>query len=246
MCHGGTALLDVVDFNKSCEEARGKFLPLSGEPVYYRHCGRCGFCFAPSLMAWAPAEFERRIYNQDYARVDPDYLDVRPRANAANVAALFGAHRQQIVHLDFGGGDGLLSRLLREGAWNSRSWDPFADKAVPLQSLGQFDLVTAFEVFEHVPDVPKLMRDLKTVLAPNGLLLFSTLVSDGELQPGQRLTWWYAAPRNGHISLFSKESLALLARREGLVFGSFSPNLHVFFRQVPPWAAHLLRTAPAP
>ena len=29
-----------------------------------------------------------------------------------------------------------------------------------------------------------------------------------------RLTWCYASPRNGHIGLFSKRSLGILARRE--------------------------------
>ena len=38
ICATTAKLFDVVDFNKSCEEARGKFLELSGQPVYYAHC----------------------------------------------------------------------------------------------------------------------------------------------------------------------------------------------------------------
>jgi hypothetical protein len=34
--------------------------------------------------------------------------------------------------------------------------------------------------------------------------MFSTLLSDGNIKLGQKLTWWYASPRNGHISLFSR------------------------------------------
>jgi hypothetical protein len=101
--------------------------------------------------------------------------------------------------------------------------------------------VTAYEVFEHVPDVPDLIDKLSSLVSDDGLVLFSTLVSDGSIAPKQRLTWWYASPRNGHISLFSRESLARLGARKRFKFGSFSPNLHVFWRSVPEWAAHFLR-----
>lgn len=37
ICNTACTPLDVVDFNKSCEEARGKFLQLSGIAVYYYH-----------------------------------------------------------------------------------------------------------------------------------------------------------------------------------------------------------------
>ena len=38
-------------------------------------------------------------------------------------------------------------------------------------------------------------------------MLFSTALSDGGLARNQRLRWWYASPRNGHISLFSHRSV---------------------------------------
>lgn len=242
VCGAGTSLLDVVDFNKSCEEARGLFLPLSGEPVYYALCGKCGFCFAPGLHRWPLEAFASRIYNDEYARVDPDYLEVRPRANAATLRTMFKDLPRTVKHLDYGGGQGLLSRLLRESGWDSTSWDPFVDRKSSVAQLGKFDLVTAYEVFEHVPDVQALMSDLEALLAPDGVVLFSTLLSDGNIRPNERLSWWYASPRNGHISLFSRESLALLAQRHGFTCGSFSGGFHVLFRAVPPWAAHVLRT----
>jgi hypothetical protein len=56
-----------------------------------------------------------------------------------------------------------------------------------------------------------------------------------------RLIWWYAAPRNGHISLFSRESLARLGAKQGLNFGSLIPDPHVFWRGAPAWAGHLFK-----
>jgi hypothetical protein len=86
------------------------------------------------------------------------------------------------------------------------------------------------------------MANLKLLLAPNGIVLFSTLISDGNLPQGQRLTWWYASPRNGHISLYSAKSLQLLATTHGFRFASFSAGLHLFFGEIPDWAQHLIET----
>ncbi len=72
ICRGRAVPHDVVDFNKSCEEVRGKFLPLSGEPIYYNLCHACGFCFAPSMYHWSSGMFSEKVYNADYATVDPD------------------------------------------------------------------------------------------------------------------------------------------------------------------------------
>lgn len=240
VCDGRCALLDVVDFNKSCEELRGVFLPLAGVPVYYALCAICGFCYAPELHRWTLERFSERIYNADYVQVDPDYLEVRPTANAENLIRMVGAGATNIQHLDYGGGHGLLSDMLRDSGWKSQSYDPFVDRDIRLSEFGRFDLITAFEVFEHVPDVRALATNLSQLLAPDGIVIFSTLLSEGNLAANKRITWWYAAPRNGHISLFTRDSLYFLARREGLNFGSFSANLHVFWKTIPAWAAHFL------
>lgn len=241
ICTGTCAPLDVVDFNKSCEEARGKYLPLAGVPIYYFLCEQCGFCFAPEFSQWPLEDFENKIYNSEYIQVDPDYLDVRPSANANGLISRFGDRRSEIRHLDYGGGRGLLSDLLRQSGWQSISYDPFVNRNIHPENLGKFDLITAYEVFEHVPDVKQLMSNLSLLLAQDGVVLFSTLLSDGNLDPRQRITWWYASPRNGHISLFSRKSLAVLGAREGFHFGSFSEGFHAFWRHVPSWARDIIR-----
>ena len=60
VCAQPAALFDVVDFNKSCEEANGKLLPLSGDPVYYAACTHCSFLFAPQFQSWTDEDFGRR------------------------------------------------------------------------------------------------------------------------------------------------------------------------------------------
>jgi hypothetical protein len=209
---------------------------MAGVPVYYTLCDQCGFCFAPELHRWSIDEFAARIYNDDYKLVDPDYLDARPRANAQMLAGMFAKQALAIRHLDYGGGNGVLSGELFASGWNSSSYDPFVDG--PLRGdMGRFNLVTSFEVFEHVPDVNHLVATLSTLVDDDGMVLFSTLLNDGNLARNQRIQWWYASPRNGHISLFSRRSLALLGRKAGFELVSFSPNLHAFWRKVPSWTA---------
>lgn len=238
ICQAVAPLLAAVDFNKACEEVRGLRLPPSGIPVRYHLCDRCGFCFAPELLSWSFEQFERQIYNDDYGKVDPDYKRERPLGNAGLVDQLFG--KSKVSHLDYGGGSGLLSETLRGRGWSSRSYDPFVDRELRVADLGKFDLVTAFEVFEHVPDIAALVEDLRMLVGPDGVILFSTLLSDGEIGRGRPLTWWYASPRNGHISLFSKESLRLCLNKAGFNHASASANLHLAYGRAPAWAAHVL------
>jgi Methyltransferase domain len=239
ICGGSAVLLDVVDFNKSCEERSGVFLPRVGTPIEYAICSDCDFCWAPQMWAWSKEEFQARVYNDDYAQVDPEYLEIRPRYMAQIIRRTFPSLPSTVRHLDYGGGHGQMARLLRESGWNSRSFDPFVNTDTAATDLGKFDLITAFEVFEHVPDVSGLMASLQSLLNPNGVIVFSTFLSDGHLHRNQKLSWWYASPRNGHISLFSRKSLVKAAHSYGFKYGILSNDLHMFLTTLPSWAAHL-------
>jgi hypothetical protein len=241
VCFGSATLLDVVDFNKNCEEIRGKFLPLSGNAIYYSRCNECLFTFAPEFQEWPENLFLDKIYNAEYIQVDPDYLEARPQSNFLLLKKLFSKDRENIAHLDYGGGNGKLSHLLKEDGWNSRTYDPFPALDLNVQKLGKFNLITAFEVFEHVPDVNMLMDNLTELIGDDGLILFSTLVSDGHIEKNSRLSWWYASPRNGHISLFSRKSLLTLGTKYKLNFGGFNDGLHCFYKQMPSWAKYLIK-----
>lgn len=243
VCAGVTGWLDVVDFNKNGSEPRGVFLPLSGRPVYYAHCGGCGFSFAPELHRWSAHDMARYIYNEGYAAVDPDYLEVRPQGSAQQLQGMFPQLAvNQVPHLDYGSGSGRMAELLRARGWRTIAYDPFVPGASAPEPGQRFGLITAFEVFEHVADLQALTQFLREHLAPDGLLVFSTLLSDGAIQPGKRLDWWYACPRNGHISLFSRKSLMLVLQQCGMSgFASMNPAFHIACRQQwPAWAQHLL------
>lgn len=236
ICTGGSSKLDVVDFNKSCEEQAGQYLKLSGKPIYYSLCTECGFCFAPEICAWSADEFKQRIYNDAYPLVDPDFARTRSEDNSKRIIELLGMN-VGFTHLDFGGGNGRLSTLMAQHGWNSRSYDPYlANSELPSLKM-KFDLITAFEVFEHAPDPHKMFAQLASLTNDRGLIIASTLLSDGQIHRHQRIDWWYAAPRNGHISLFSARSLQILAETHGFNTRNLSSSLHLFWRgEFPSWA----------
>jgi 2-polyprenyl-6-hydroxyphenyl methylase/3-demethylubiquinone-9 3-methyltransferase len=93
VCDGQVGLFDVVDFNKSCEEIRGKFLPLSGVPIYYVQCSNCLFTFAPEFKNWSENDFLEKIYNDQYIEIDPDYSEARPQANCNVLEKPFGGKK---------------------------------------------------------------------------------------------------------------------------------------------------------
>lgn len=237
VCGNGCVPFDTLDFNRCCDERRRAALPENPLTVEYWFCENCGFCFAPMFSGWTHEDYAEKIYNADYPIVDPDYLEARPAANAQLLIEQFGAFKGMIRHLDYGGGNGRLSQLLTADGWDSSSYDPFSENLTAPD--GKYDLITVFEVFEHVSQINELLEQLCVWLDDPGMIFFSTLASDEDVAPGRRLDWWYAAPRNGHISLFSTKSLELLGFSAGLQCCSFSQNLHAYWRLLPVWASHL-------
>jgi hypothetical protein len=47
------------------------------------------------------------------------------------------------------------------------------------------------------------------------------------------MSWWYVGPRNGHISLFSKQALELALSRYGFKTLSLDACHHLAFRTLP-------------
>ena len=200
----------------------------TGISVHYCSCNNCGHIWTACLDDWSESDFQRNIYNDDYVLADPPFTYDRPARNAAMIDDMLGEFRNGLAILDWGGGDGLMARMLAErGYRNVISYDPFYGDN-PLTPGLPFDLVTCFEVIEHVPDQRTLFADLASHVAPDGALLLSTLVQPADI--GElRLGWWYARPRNGHIRLHSRKSLELCLSREGLRLKSLSDEMHVAF-----------------
>jgi 2-polyprenyl-6-hydroxyphenyl methylase/3-demethylubiquinone-9 3-methyltransferase len=238
ICGDPAPLYGVVDFNRNCEIPNGVKLALSGTPIYYRRCGSCGFLFTDAFDDWNDEQFKTHIYNGAYYSVDPGYIAERPNSNADVVARLWGLRKSETRVLDYGGGNDVFCTALRANGFPvAVTYDPM----VPEYSRrpdGRFDLVTCFETLEHLPDPQAGIAQIVEFVADPGLILFTTLLLPADFDT-QRLNWWYIGPRNGHVSIFSRQALTGVWSRYGYKLASFNDNIHLAYRTLPPFLAHL-------
>ena len=217
ICRGIARLFDIVDFNKIvCDipYPRG----LAGIPVYYYRCESCRHLFTIDFDAWSADDFAKQIYNEDYIFVDPEYLEKRPHDSAIYFGPkLNGISDSNLKMLDYGSGLGLLAKYLAEEyqIYNVDSFDPYGIPSPSTEGKNMehlYDFIMAIEVFEHWVEPVVEMAKLNNLLGDNGFIYVSTQLQPTNITRLGCAGWSYASPRNGHINLYSKDSLALLAR----------------------------------
>ncbi len=232
ICDGASALFGVVDLNRPCLIANAHQPPLSGASVYYRRCAACGFLFTDALDDWSVDQFKTHIYNDDYHLFDPDYQTKRPTGNAGLVTQLWDSKKDSVRLLDFGGGNDVLCATLRsQGFPVALTYDPMVPEYASRPD-GKFNLITCFETLEHVPDPVASIERIVECTDDSGVILYSTLTQPPDLAQ-QGMSWWYIGPRNGHISIFTKEALAAAWGRHGFKNASLNDNLHLAYRTLP-------------
>ena len=218
--------------HRPCEIPNGVRPPLSGVPIYYRRCATCGFLFTDAFDDWSIEQFKTHIYNDGYLAFDPDYAGKRPSGYASTVAQLWAAHKANTRVLDFGGGNDVFSAALRvSGFLDAVTYDPMVSEHASRPD-GKFDLVTCFETLEHVPDPVASIGAIVDYVAEPGAVFYSTLTQPDDLND-KGMSWWYVGPRNGHISLFSKQALQVAWGRHGFKTVSFDAGHHLAFRTLP-------------
>jgi SAM-dependent methyltransferase len=213
LCGVPSRFFDAVDFSKICNEIDFYYYGLSGVIVPYWRCRVCDLIFTDFFDDWSREDWSRLVYNDDYVLVDGDYLEKRPAEFASHMARRFQLHKR-VRMLDYGSGRGVFAERMKQlGFEHAESYDPFSS---PRRPEGSFDVITCFEVLEHTPNPLLTLADIKQFLAPGGYIIFSQTIQPANITQ-LRANWWYIAPRNGHISVYSRRTLAQLAERTGLV-----------------------------
>lgn len=192
--------------------------------VRYFRCARCG------LVRTEEPTWLNEAYSSPIASMDVGLLGrcaYFARLTDAVVRALPGTDR----YLDWAGGYGILTRLLRDRGLNFWHHDPFATNLFAEGWEGnpadRWDVITLYEVLEH-------LRDPYDALAPlasaSPVLLFSTeLLPRPAPMPG---SWWYYALETGqHISFYTLPALSALARRLDMRLISNGRNFHALYRR---------------
>lgn len=194
--------------------------------VTYERCPACGL-----VMALEPTWLEE-AYGSAIAKLDIGLLD-RCQILANVTATVLRAERLRGGRfLDWAGGYGTLTRLMRDRGYDFTHSDPlasnvFAEGHETAAVAGErYDMVTAFEVLEHLVDPVEALADVARVT--DRLLVTTQVLPDPAPRPGE---WWYYTPESGqHITFYTAASLQALARELGFDGVVTSDLVHYFFR----------------
>jgi hypothetical protein len=224
ICGKKVSFFDAVDLGMAVTHGYKYPLGPSGELVKYWLCDGCGFIFSDSFDSWTKEDFLKNIYNSDYVKVDPDYVEKRPREMGQWVADLLKNSKGPLSILDYGAGSGvLINELGKVGLADTFAWDPFSNPERPSRT---FDVIICFEVLEHVVDPKIAFDDFGCFLSDGGVVLISTHLNPENIA-SIGSDWWYLGPRNGHISLYSQEAMNLMAQRSGFVLSTNRKEFHM-------------------
>jgi len=110
-----------------------------------------------------------------------------------------------------------------------------------------FDLVTLFEVIEHVHEPLALAREIHRILKPGGVWLIGTGNADSWTARLMGARWEYfdIGRHGGHVSFFNPKSIALLAQRSDFEMAEIiTKRVSIANREdTSPWVYHMSRIA---
>lgn len=185
----------------------------------------CGTCHSlqSEMPYWLEQAYQQAIVATDTGAVRRSVICHAAITAIAKVLGVKGRF------LDFGGGTGMLCRLLRDRGFDAYVHDKYAEPiyasgfVLDLQEVepGSIGLLSAIEVLEHCTHPATEIGELFAVRPQ--VLVATTIPYRGEDE-----SWWYLGAVAGqHVFFFSPEGLGLLARQHGYhYFGAGA--FHVF------------------
>lgn len=214
----------------------GSAVVLGHVPVRYFRCTGCGFVCTEE-PSWLEEAYATAIAGDDTGLLSRCFKLASMTEGIVRTLPPGGRY------LDWGGGYGVLTRLLRDRGLDFRHYDSYAPNHFAKGFEGDlsetWDLITVYEVLEHLTDP---INEVSRLASAAPILLFTTLLLPDPVPPPG--TWWYYSLETGqHVSFYSQASLRALADRLGLRLASDGSGLHAFYRpgQLPRLVPILMR-----
>ena len=215
--------------HKTCPAcANNNFKTLSSFPSEQLcQCSRCSLVFEQRI----PSDAELAAHYSQYGYSQQKPCPAATQASYRQVLSTFQASRGHGRLLDFGCGQGDFLQQATAAGWQAQGLE-YSSEAIKLcRSRGlrvtqgdastlirqgaQFDVISAFEVLEHLRSPGDLLRDARALLTPSGLLYLTTPNFNSllrHLEGGNFSAICYP----DHLCFFSPQSLRQLARKHGL------------------------------
>ncbi|HUP58555.1 MAG TPA: class I SAM-dependent methyltransferase [Bdellovibrionota bacterium] len=196
----------------------------------YQDCAGCGARFANPRPTRAAMLARVESWGGRYAD-DPATLAAKVASRAGQVE-LVRRFRKRGRLIDLGTGDGAFVKAARDAGFEAVGYEKsaaaceFARRAYGVEVVqgdlnadrfaeGKFDVVTLWDVIEHLHDPGKVIGVARELLAPGGLLVVFTPNPRGVSARLFGSGWWAFGPKD-HICLFSRQALRALFARAGL------------------------------
>jgi SAM-dependent methyltransferase len=198
-------------------------------------CTRCGLVYVgedPAAIDFASL-YGESYYSGGQQGVFDDYVGQASARRAAARRRLWGLRRlkRRGRLLDVGCAAGFFlveaaARYAVQGVELSEFSSRFARERFGLDVVtgtlhdaayadARFDLVTLWDVIEHVPDPAAVLAEVSRVLAPDGRAVMTT-GDIGSAYARERGAGWHLMTPPWHLYFFSHATLATLAARAGL------------------------------
>lgn len=202
--------------------------------VLHRYTASFDYCADCGLVRARDPYWLAEAYADAISLTDTGLL-VRNRSAARQLTALcaFLGGDAEEKYLDFAGGYGVLTRMMRDNGFDFYWSDKYCTNLLASgfeydDQLGPCRAVTAFEVMEHVED-PRAFVGEALAAGQADTLVFTTELYAGA--PPRPEDWWYYSLETGqHISFYRRDTLHRLAAMLGMNFHS-SHGIHIFSRR---------------
>jgi len=196
---------------------------LGRHEVQYFRCEHCGFVQTEAPY-WLDEAYAKAITKKDLGLVGRNITFAT--VCRALISVFFNTNAK---YVDYGGGYGLFVRLMRDAGFDFFRYDKYCDNLfaegldVDEQGNVQYELVTAFEVFEHLAHP---LDEIARMLQFSRNIFFSTeLIPLNHPKPNE---WSYYEPEYGqHTAFYTRQSLSINASKFHLNLYSNGKSLHL-------------------